>query len=113
MLKSQEEELSNLLIEYSAGNYSVKGKLSENNDEVDMIIAGINMLGEELEETNVDKEYFLSIYNAVTDLILITNIDGTIQDINNSVCQTLAVSKEEIIGIDAHLIIGPYYFFWL
>ncbi|MFT6002366.1 MAG: CII-binding regulator of phage lambda lysogenization HflD, partial [Flavobacteriales bacterium] len=68
MLKSQEEELSNLLIEYAAGNYTVKGKLSEKQDEVDMIIQGINMLGEELMATNVSKDYFLSIYNAVTDL---------------------------------------------
>ena len=48
MLKSQEDEISNLLIEYAAGNYTVKGKLSEKQDEVDMIIQGINMLGEEL-----------------------------------------------------------------
>lgn len=106
MLKSQEEELSNLLIEYSAGNYSAQGKISEHNDEVDMIISGINMLGEELLATNVDKDYFLSIYNAVTDLIIITDNDGIIEDVNNSVCNTYSVEKKDVIGKDVHEIIG-------
>ena len=106
MLKSQEEELSNLLIEYSAGNYSAKGKLSDKNDEVDMIISGINMLGEELRETNVDKDYFLGIYNAVTDLVIITNTEGIIDEVNNSVLETFRIQKKKLINSDIHDLIG-------
>ena len=106
MLKSQEEELSNLLIEYAAGNYTVKGKLSENQDEVDMIIQGINMLGEELMATNVSKDYFLSIYNAVTDLIIILDNNQNISDINSSVCSLFNIELNEVIGKSIYHIIG-------
>ena len=106
MLKSQEEELSNLLIEYSAGNYTVKGKLSEKQDEVDMIIQGINMLGEELMATNVSKDYFLSIYNAVTDLIIILDNNQNISDINSSVCSLFNIELNEVIGKSIYHIIG-------
>lgn len=106
MLKSQEEELSNLLIEYAAGNYTVKGKLSEKQDEVDMIIQGINMLGEELMETNVSKDYFLSIYNAVTDLIIILDNNQNISDINSSVCSLFNIELNEVIGKSIYHIIG-------
>ena len=106
MLKSQEEELSNLLIEYAAGNYTVKGKLSEKQDEVDMIIQGINMLGEELMATNVSKDYFLSIYNAVTDLIIILDNNQNISDINSSVCSLFNIELNEVIGKSIYHIIG-------
>ena len=106
MLKSQEEELSNLLIEYSAGNYTVKGKLSEKQDEVNMVIQGINMLGEELMATNVSKDYFLSIYNAVTDLIIILDNNQNISDINSSVCSLFNIELNEVIGKSIYHIIG-------
>lgn len=106
MQKSQEEELSNLLIEYAAGNYSVKGKLSERQDEVDMIIQGINMLGEELLATNVSKDYFLSIYNAVTDLIIILNNESIITDVNSSVTNLFKIDSNEIIGKSIYYILG-------
>ncbi|MEZ7901099.1 MAG: PAS domain S-box protein [Flavobacteriales bacterium] len=106
MLKSQEEELSNLLIEYAAGNYTVKGKLSEKQDEVDMIIQGINMLGEELMATNVSKDYFFSIYNAVTDLIIILDNNQNISDINSSVCSLFNIELNEVIGKSIYHIIG-------
>jgi len=106
MLKSQEEELSNLLIEYAAGNYTVKGKLSEKQDEVDMIIQGINMLGEELMATNVSKDYFLSIYNAVTELIIILDNNQNISDINSSVCSLFNIELNEVIGKSIYHIIG-------
>ena len=106
MLKSQEEELSNLLIEYAAGNYTVKGKLSEKQDEVDMIIQGINMLGEELMATNVSKDYFFSIYNAVTELIIILDNNQNISDINSSVCSLFNIELNEVIGKSIYHIIG-------
>jgi len=92
MQKSQEKEISNLLIEYAAGNYTVKGKISSNNDDMDMIISGINMLGEELLETNISKEFFASVFNAVNDLIFILSPEGIITDVNRA---TLDIFKSE------------------
>ena len=65
MSRQQFEEISNLLLAYSAGDYHVKGNISENVDELDMIISGINMLGEELLPTNVSRDFFSGIFNSL------------------------------------------------
>jgi len=86
--------------------YSLKGELSEKQDEVDMIIQGINMLGEELMATNVSKDYFLSIYNAVTDLIIILDNDQKISDINSSVCSLFDIEPNELVGKSIYHLLG-------
>ena len=96
MTQKKIDEISNLLLEYSAGNYTYQGSISEDVDEFDMIISGINMLGEELLSTNIDKDYFLSIFNAVTDLVLIVDSKGKISDFNNSVLDTLAIKEGDL-----------------
>ena len=96
MSKSQIKEISNLLLEYSAGNYEFQGKISDNFDQYDMIVSGINMLGEELQTTNVSKEYFSSIFNAVTDLVLIVNKDGLLTDFNSAVILALGMTEIEL-----------------
>lgn len=101
MFKSQIDEISNLLIEYASGNYSKKGKVTEKEDEVDMIIQGINMLGEELQATSVSKDYFLSIYDAVTDLILVLDKKKKIIDVNNSVSTTFQIDRNKVINLTA------------
>ena len=96
MSKKQIDEISNLLLEYSAGNYGFQGKISDSVDELDMIISGINMLGEELESTNVSRDYFSSIFNAVTDLVMIIHENGLITDINKA--------AEEALGVEASVL---------
>lgn len=99
MQKSQIDEISNLLLSYSAGDYHVKGEISENFDDIDMIISGINMLGEELLSTNVSKEYFSSIFNAVTDLVIVLNEKGEIQDANLPVVKMSGKTHEQLLGL--------------
>ncbi|MFT5821357.1 MAG: PAS domain S-box-containing protein [Crocinitomix sp.] len=97
MEKSQIDEISDLLLSYSAGEYHVKGEISENFDDIDMIISGINMLGEELRSTNVSKEYFSSIFNAVTDLVLVADENGDLIDINQAVVKSLGYGEGELL----------------
>jgi PAS domain S-box-containing protein len=104
--ESKIEEISNLLLEYSAGNYEFQGSISDNIDQYDMIISGINMLGEELMTTNVSKEYFSSIFNAVTDLVMIVNKEGELTDFNSALELSLGKTKNELhaIKLDALLV---------
>ncbi len=97
MKEEQIKEINDLLLAYSAGDYTVKGKISEEVDEIDMIISGINMLGEELESTNVSRDYFSSIYNAVTDLVFIVDLDGSVKEINQAVTDLLKFSPDELV----------------
>ena len=104
--ESQIEEISNLLLEYSAGNYEYQGKISDDIDQYDMIISGINMLGEELLSTNVSKEYFSSIFNAVTDLVMIVNKEGRLTDFNSALEVALGKEREDLIGAQLDQFIG-------
>lgn len=97
MQKSQIDEISNLLLSYSAGDYHVKGEISDNFDEIDMIISGINMLGEELRSTNVSKEYFSSIFNTVTDLVMICDDEARLVDVNKAVVDNTGYTEEELL----------------
>lgn len=99
MRKSQIDEISDLLLSYSAGDYHVKGEISENVDEIDMIILGINMLGEELRSSNVSKEYFSSIFNAVTDLVIIADSNGELLEINQSVMDLIGFDRDELMKL--------------
>lgn len=98
MQKSQIDEISDLLLSYSAGAYHVKGRISDKYDEIDMIISGINMLGEELRSTNVSKEYFSSIFNAVTDLVFVVDEKGSIKDVNQAVSNILNYSHDDLLN---------------
>lgn len=106
MQKSQIDEISDLLLSYSAGDYHVKGEISENVDEIDMIISGINMLGEELLSTNVSKEYFSSIFNSVTDLVVIADEKGNLIDVNQSMISNSGFSREELMKENLQLVLS-------
>lgn len=108
--KDQISEISNLLLEYSAGNYSFQGKISNEVNELDMIISGINMLGEELDETNVSRDYFSSIFNAVTDLVLIIDDQGNITDANRA-AELALVSNHQLIGTPLDQLMNKANFF--
>ena len=97
MSKKQLDEISNLLLAYSAGDYEYKGTISKKVDELDMIISGINMLGEELLATNVSRDFFSSIFNSVSDYVFICNLNGNIIDINQSACQNFGVDIKNAI----------------
>lgn len=96
MTDSRLMDISDLLASYSKGNFDYEVELSPNLDEIDTIISGINMLGEELRDTTISRDFFSNIYNAVTDMLFVLNMDGTIRDTNETVKSKIHASG--IIG---------------
>ena len=87
-MKNKEERLisiSDLLSEYSIGNYDYEVDLSAELDEIDSIISGINMLGQELKETTISRDYFSGIYNASSDLIFVLNKNNEVVSYNKTI----------------------------
>jgi signal transduction histidine kinase len=78
MNRERSTEISTLLADYSKGNFSRKVDVSKNLDEIDSIIMGINMLGEELEDTTISKNIFENIFNSVSNILFIVNKEGVI-----------------------------------
>ena len=58
------ELIQELLVELASGNLSYRSLTSEKGDELDAIITGINMLGEELQSSTVDKEFLNTIFES-------------------------------------------------
>ena len=92
------EEINHLIIELASGNLSASGKISEQHDEFDAIITGINMLGEELKASTVSRDYLNSIYQGVVDMLIVLNNDNIILEVNKSVCSILKFEPDELIG---------------
>lgn len=81
------------LSEYSSGSFDKIFPVSPQLDDVDAIIGGINMLGEELKAITISRDYFTSVFNSITDMVFILNSKGTIEDANRSAEQQLNFEK--------------------
>lgn len=89
--QSQIDEINNLLLAYSEGKYKTKGEISAARDEIDTIILGVNMLGEELDSTTVSRDYFLNIYNSVGEMLLVLDNQGNVIDANQTAQDKLGI----------------------
>ena len=91
--------ISTLLADYSRGNFLRKVEVSEELDEIDSIIMGINMLGEELEETTISKNTFENIFNSVTNILFVVDEKGTIIEINKYGKRLKSIKIKVIISL--------------
>ncbi len=94
--ESQITEVNTLLLEYSMGNYKYQGKLSDKRDEIDTIIEAINVLGQELNSTTVSRDYFLNIFNASTNLVVVIDVDGKINAMNTAASEFLGQNTDSV-----------------
>lgn len=82
-------KIRNLLLAYAHGNFDKKVGMSRRMDEVDAFIAGVNMLGEELKDKTISRDYFNNIFNSVSDMVFVLDTKGRIENINTSVTRNL------------------------
>jgi PAS domain S-box-containing protein len=93
------EEISKLIIEIASGNFDAQGMASDDLDDLDAIVTGINMLGEELKASTVSRDYLKSIFRGIVDMMIILNPDDTIREINQPVTDILLYKEDDLIGI--------------
>ena len=90
--------LSDVLASYSLGQFKAKAEISKNRDDLDTILMSVNMLGEELEDTTISRDFFSSIYNAVADMLLVLDLEGNVVDCNRTFTDSIGLSSNEITG---------------
>lgn len=90
------EEINQLLIDLAKGEYQRRGLITDERDDYDGIVAGINMLAEELETTTISRDYLNSIYKGIVDMVFVLDEHGNILEINESVHESLKFSKSEL-----------------
>ncbi|MGC4102353.1 PAS domain-containing sensor histidine kinase [Ferruginibacter sp.] len=78
------KQINALISGYSQGNFDKHIKISDSLDEIDGIATSVNMLGEELKAVMISRNYFTNIFNAVTDIVLVVNKSGVIEDANHA-----------------------------
>lgn len=105
------DEIQEIIFAFANGDFDKRLTISENRDERDIIISGINMLGEELEKTTISRNYFMNIYNSVSEILIFISLDGKIVDLNLTTEKVLQKSLESLRGIDVKTIISERYLF--
>lgn len=97
-MDSRFKKINRLLSEYSLGNFNKKLRISSQMDEVDAFIMGVNMLGEELKDKTISRNYFNNIFNSVSDMVFVLDKQGKIENINTSVTNHLGHDLDSLKG---------------
>jgi len=92
------KKINRLLSDYSLGNFNKKLRISSRMDEVDAFIMGVNMLGEELKDKTISRDYFNNIFNSVSDMVFVLDMQGRIENMNNSVTTHLEYDLHSLKG---------------
>lgn len=103
-MRKEIQEISRGIADYGSGRFDRRLRMSGRNDEFDAIKAGINMLGEELKEMMISRDFFNSIFHAVSDMVLLLNGRGTIVEMNQSVAEQLQLSPATLIGRSVNIL---------
>jgi len=100
------EDINNLLIRYSLGDFDYSIQPSEKYDEIDAFITNINMLGEELKTSVISRDYFNNIFNSVSDMLFVLDNKGEITSINKAVTERLRYSENQLRETSINFITG-------
>jgi diguanylate cyclase (GGDEF)-like protein/PAS domain S-box-containing protein len=95
---SRIEKILSLIMEFASGNLEAKAKQSNNNDEIDGIIGGLNMLGEELRASTISRDFLSSIIKTMINGLIIADTNLIILEVNPALELLLGYKAEEIIG---------------
>lgn len=104
-------ELLEVIFKFAAGDLTARGTLSDDDSALDGVMAGINILGEELEAqvaANKQAQQALSesedqlraVFNAVQDGILVADVETKrFRMANASICRMLGYRLDELIDL--------------
>ena len=93
-------------MEFASGNLEAKINQSDKNDELDGIIGGLNMLGEELRASTVSRDFLDNILRTMIDSLVIVDMDLMIVDVNPALELLLGYEAAELVGRPVYEIYG-------
>ncbi|NEM99281.1 PAS domain-containing hybrid sensor histidine kinase/response regulator [Pontibacter burrus] len=97
-LNKRLDDIMTLIAEMANGNYDYTLDVSENENELDALIQGITMLGQELKNSTVSRDFMQSIYQGVVDMLLVLNTDYTIRNVNAALEEAIGMPETELVG---------------
>ncbi|MEK6478881.1 ATP-binding protein [Catalinimonas sp. 4WD22] len=96
--KNRIEDINNLIIKIASGDFDHKIQISDSFDEIDAIVSGINMLGEELKASVIAKNYLKSIFEGIVDMLIIFDEHFLVKEINKKVTDLLGIEESQLLG---------------
>ncbi|GAB3830990.1 hypothetical protein GCM10028895_47770 [Pontibacter rugosus] len=99
ILNDRIEDIINLITEVANGNFDYQIEASDSGDELDALIEGIRMLGQELKKSTVSRDFMQSIYQGVVDMLLVLNKDYTIRNVNEAFEEITGFKEVDLIGM--------------
>lgn len=78
------DEVLEILISYAQGNYTERVFNVFSDPELERLRIGVNMLGEELLDRTISKSYFYELFDAISDMVFLTDGDLNILEYNLS-----------------------------
>ncbi|MEP1033169.1 ATP-binding protein [Ekhidna sp.] len=96
-LQERIEEISELIFEVANGNFDYTIEPSGEDDDLDAIISGVNMLGQELKISTVSRDHIQSMYEGVIDLIIVMDLNMNVKQVNSAFTQALGLDEKNVI----------------
>ena len=107
ILKERIEEIMTFIAEVANGNFDYKLDVSDTGSEMDAIIAGVSMLGQELKNSTVSRDFMQSIYQGVVDMLLVLNNDLSIRNTNEAFEEATGYSDSDLAGLQLTDVFKP------
>lgn len=99
-LQERINDISALIFEVANGNFDYKISHTEEDGDLDAIISGVNMLGQELKISTVSRDHVQGLYNGVVDIIVVMNMDMKVEQVNHAFTHDLGLHNDEVKGLD-------------
>jgi len=104
-------EVLDVIFRFAAGDLKARGRLSDDNTALDGVMAGINVLGEELEAKVAENQRamqalaesearFRTIFDSVHDGIIVADVQTRrFRMVNAAICRMLGYSRDELLQL--------------
>jgi PAS domain S-box-containing protein len=90
------EKITDLVVNFSMGNFESKLEPSGKFDEIDAFITIMNMVGEELKSSTISRNHFNNIFDSVSDMLFVLNNEGDVLSVNKAVIDKLGYSEFQL-----------------
>jgi PAS domain S-box-containing protein len=94
------EKITDLVVNYSVGNFESKLEPTGQHDEIDAFITMMNMVGEELKASTISRNYFNNIFNSVSDMLFVLDNSGVILSVNRAVTEKLGYDETQLKNVE-------------
>lgn len=89
------DKINEVIANFALGDFSKRLEISNEGTVQNAVKIGINMLGEELQDTMISRDFFSRIFNSSKEFMVVINKEGLILEMNNAAFDLLDIDEFE------------------